>query len=187
MVTMFGLAILFVIVGGIGYFIGIYNDLVRLHHNIDKSWANIDVLLKQRRDELPKLVETCKAYMKYEQNLLEQITQCRANYMKATSVNDKTQTENEISKLLKNVFAVAENYPDLKANQNFLQLQGRISGLENAIADRREFFNESVNVYNIKIQQFPQVLVANMVGYQARHLLQIPEAETKDVELGFTR
>jgi len=175
----------FVVLGLIGYFVGIYNGLIQVRNNADKAWANIDVLLKQRHDELPKLIETCKGYMKYEQALLEKITQARTAFMAATSIEGKTQAENQLTAGLKTLFAVSENYPDLKANASFLQLQNRISGLENEIADRREFFNESVNIYNIRIQQMPDVFVANALGYTRRSLLEIPKEETTDVKIQF--
>ena len=173
----------FVVVGVAGAGVSIYNNLVRLRFNIDKSWANIDVLLKQRHDELPKLIDTCKGYLKYEQTLLERLTAARSAFMNAPTADKKVVAENEIGRLLKSVFAVAENYPDLKANQNFMQLQSRISSLENNIADRRELFNESVNLYNIKIHQFPDLFFAGMLGYQERHLLEIPKEETQDVKV----
>lgn len=177
--------VLFVVIGLVGYFVGIYNGLIQVRNNIDKAWANIDVLLKQRHDELPKLIETCKGYMKYEQGLLEKITQARTAFLNATSIEDKTKAENQLAAGLKTLFAVSENYPDLKANASFLQLQGRISGLENEIADRREFFNESVNVYNIRIQQFPDMILANMLAYTRRSMLEIPKEETQDVKVQF--
>lgn len=177
--------IAFAILGVGGWAIGIYNGLIRVRHNVDKAWANIDVLLKQRRDELPKLIETCKGYMKHERQLLEDITKARTQFLNAQSLEDKTNAENAIGRTLKSLFAVSEQYPDLKANQNFLGLQDRISGLENEIADRREFFNESVNIYNIRIEQFPHVLFANVMGYHRRLLLEIPKEETKDVKIQF--
>lgn len=177
--------ILFVVLGIIGYAVGIYNGLILVKNNIDKAWANIDVLLKQRHDELPKLIETCKGYMKYEQQLLEKITQARTAFLNATSVEEKTKSENVLNAGLKTLFAVSENYPDLKANASFLQLQTRISGLENEIADRREFFNESVNVYNIRIQQIPDVFIANSLGFTRRSLLEISKEETADVKIQF--
>jgi LemA protein len=178
-------AVAFVVLGLIGYFVGTYNGLIQVRNNVDKAWANIDVLLKQRHDELPKLIETCKGYMKYEQSVLEKLTQARTAFMNASSIEDKTRAENQLAAGLKTLFAVSENYPDLKANASFLQLQGRISGLENEIADRREFFNESVNIFNIRIQQLPDVFIANALGYTRRPLLEIPKEETQDVKVQF--
>ena len=177
--------VVFGVLGIVGYFVGIYNGLILVRNNADKAWANIDVLLKQRHDELPKLIDTCKGYMKYEQSVLEKLTQARTAFMNATSIEDKTKAENQLAAGLKTLFAVSENYPDLKANASFLQLQSRISGLENEIADRREFFNESVNVYNIRVQQFPDVLLANNLGYARRSMLEIPKEETQDVKVQF--
>lgn len=177
--------VIFGLVGLFGYGVSIYNGLVRLRNNIDKAWGNIDVLLKQRRDELPKLVETCKGYMKHERELFEKIVTARAAYFQAQTTDAKTNAENAISHALKSIFALAENYPDLKANTSFAQLQTRISGLENSIADRREFFNDSVNLYNISIQQFPAVLAANSLGYTKHHLLEIPKEQTQDVDISF--
>ena len=167
----------------IGYVIGIYNNLVTLKNDIDRSFSNIDVLLKQRHDELPKLIETCKGYMQYEQKTLQAITEARTAFLKATSVHEKAQADNLISGALKSLFAVAESYPDLKANTNFLQLQKRISELEERIADRREFFNDHVNTYNIRIQQLPDVFVARMLSLQRRELFKVTEEERRDVEV----
>ena len=178
-----GLVLFLVVVGFFLYFITIYNSLVRLRNDIDKAWANIDVLLKQRHDELPKLIETCKGYMHYEQDTLKLVTEARTAFMKATSVPEKAQADNLISGALKSLFAVAENYPDLKANANFMQLQTRISELEEKIADRREFFNDDVNTYNIRIQQLPDVFVARMLSLQHKDLFKVTEEDRKDVEV----
>ncbi|HCM41848.1 MAG TPA: LemA family protein [Candidatus Omnitrophica bacterium] len=177
--------VIFLVLGVVGYFVGVYNGLVQVRHNVDKAWANIDVLLKQRHDELPKLIDTCKGYMKHEQALLENITKARTSFLNASSIEDKTNAENALNKSLKTLFAVSENYPDLKANQNFLQLQGRVSGLENEIADRREFFNESVTIFNVRIQQIPDLFIANMLAYKIRPLLEISKEETQDVKIQF--
>jgi len=180
-----GLVILLVVAGLLIYFITIYNSLVRLRNDIDKAWANIDVLLKQRHDELPKLLETCKGYMQYEQKTFQLVTEARTAFMKATSVSEKAQADNLISGALKSLFAVAENYPELKANNNFMQLQGRISELEEKIADRREFFNDDVNTYNIRIQQLPDVFVAHLLKLQRRDLFKVSEEDRRDVEMKF--
>ena len=181
-----GLVVVLVVVGIFIYFITIYNSLVRLKNDIDKAWANIDVLLKQRHDELPKLIETCKGYMQYEQKTFQLIVEARTSFMKATSVNQKAQADNMISAALKSLFAVAENYPELKANNNFMQLQGRITELEEKIADRREFFNDDVNTYNIRIQQFPDVFLAGMMHLQHRDLFKVTEEDRQDVDVKMT-
>jgi LemA protein len=178
-----GLVILLVVAGLLIYFITIYNSLVRLRNDIDKAWANIDVLLKQRHDELPKLIETCKGYMQYEQKTFQLVTEARTAFMRATSVSEKAQADNLISGALKSLFAVAEDYPELKANNNFMQLQGRISELEEKIADRREFFNDDVNTYNIRIQQLPDVFVAHLLNLQRRDLFKVSEEDRRDVEM----
>ncbi|AJF60263.1 MAG: LemA family protein [Candidatus Diapherotrites archaeon] len=169
----------------IAYIILIYNSLVQLRNNIDKSWANIDVLLTQRASELPKLLDTVKGYMKYEKNVLTEVTRARTAFMDAKSIQEKADADNFLTGALKTLFAVAENYPNLKANENFMQLQGRISGLENEIADRREFYNDSVNTFNIRIQQIPQNFIAGMLGYQRKELFQATAEETKDVKINF--
>ena len=178
-----GLVLILLVVGVFLYFITIYNSLVRLRNDIDKAWANIDVLLKQRHDELPKLIETCKGYMQYEQKTLQAVTEARTAFLKATTVTEKAQADNLISGALKSLFAVAENYPDLKANANFMQLQGRISELEEKIADRREFFNDDVNTYNIRIQQLPDVFVARMLSLPHKDLFKVTEEDRRDVEV----
>ena len=165
------------------YFVGLYNKLVAFKNNIDRSFSNIDVLLKQRHDELPKLIETCKGYMQYEQKTFQLITEARTAFMKAGSVGEKAQADNMISGALKSLFAVAENYPELKANNNFMQLQKRISELEEKIADRREFFNDDVNTYNIRIQQLPDVLIAHMLNMQHKDLFKVAEEDRRDVEV----
>ncbi|MEX2515718.1 MAG: LemA family protein [Gammaproteobacteria bacterium] len=168
------------------YGIVLYNHLVTLKHNVDQAWSNIDVLLKQRHDELPKLVETCKQYMQYEQETLEKVMQARAQVSAARERGDVGAlggAETQLRLGLGNLFAVAEDYPDLKANETFKHLQGRISGLENAIADRREFYNESVNRNNIRIEQFPDVILARMFNFTAKTLLVFSAEETRDVDM----
>ena len=168
------------------YFVMIYNQLVQVKHNVSKAWANIDVLLKQRHDELPKLVETCKQYMKFEQDTLTRVMQARAQVSDARATQDigaLGSAEGELRGALGRLFAVAEAYPDLKANETFLHLQGRISTLENAIADRREFYNESVNVNNVRIEQFPDSIVASMLAFKPFELLKFSADETRDVDV----
>jgi LemA protein len=178
-----GLVVVLVVVGVFVYFITIYNSLVRLRNDIDKAWANIDVLLKQRHDELPKLIETCKGYMQYEQKTFQLITEARTAFMRANTVAEKAQADNLITGALKSLFAVAENYPELKADNDFMQLQNRISELEEKIADRREFFNDDVNTYNIRIQQLPDVFIAGMMGLQRKDLFKVTEEDRRDVEV----
>ena len=178
--------LLALIVGALLYTIVIYNNLVSLKNAVSKAWANIDVLLKQRHDELPKLIETCKQYMKFEQETLEKVIQARAasaNARESGDVKAVGQAETNLRLGLGKLFAVAEAYPDLKTNQSFQQLQARISGLENSIADRREFYNESVNNNNVRIEQFPDVIIARFFGFKEAQLLQFGEDEKKDVDV----
>jgi len=180
-----GILLMFGIVGFAVYAVGIYNTLVRLSNNIDKAWSNIDVILKQRHDELPKLVKVCNSYMTHERETLESVTNARSVYGRSTSIDEKAKAENQLARALGRLFAVAEQYPDLKANQEFLNVQQRISALENAIADRREFYNDSVNLYNIRIEQIPAVWVAQQIGYRCRPLLAVAQSDRADVELAF--
>lgn len=168
-----------IIIGIISYFIGLYNRIVMLKNNILKSFANIDVLLKQRADEVPNLVEVVKGYQKYESKTLEQITQLRSRYLNTKDINEKINISNHIGKTLQSLIAVSENYPDLKASKAFLKLQTRISELENHIADRREFYNESVNMYNLGIEEFPALIVAKLMRYKRASMLQISEEDMK--------
>ncbi len=168
------------------YGIGLYNRLVNLKHAVAKAWANIDVLLKQRHDELPKLVEVCKQYKEFEQATLQKVIEARSQVQAARESQDigaLGQAEGMLRAGLGGIFAVAEAYPELKTNENFMQLQTRITGLENGIADRRELYNESVNIYNVGIEQFPAVLIANMFAYTAKPLLEFSVAEKADVDM----
>jgi LemA protein len=180
-----GTLLLFGVIGVIAYGIGTYNTLVRLSNNIDKAWSNIDVILKQRHDELPKLVEVCNSYMAHERDTLEAVTKARGVYSETASIDQKAKAENQITAALGRLFAVAEQYPDLKANQEFLNTQQRTSALESIIADRREFYNDSVNLYNIRIAQIPVLWVAQQIGYRARPLLTVARADREDVHLAF--
>ena len=143
----------------------IYNGLVRLKNNIEKSWANIDVLLKQRSDELPNLIASVKGYMIHERTILEVLTKARTDVLKEPALSKKAMADNIITEALKIIFTVVENYPNLKANENFLKLQNRITALENELADRREFYNDSVTIYNIRIHSIPDVIVARLLNY----------------------
>lgn len=169
------------------YGVTIYNNLVAIKHNVSKAWSNIDVLLKQRHDELPKLVETCKQYMKHEQETLEKVMLARSAVSNARENHDVGAlgaAESSLRLGLGSLFAVAEAYPDLKADQSFQHLQNRISSLENTIADRREFYNESVNINNARIEQFPDIIIANWFDFPAWELLSFTEEEITDVNVG---
>lgn len=175
-----------VIAGLVLYTISIYNHLVRLKHNVSKAWSNIDVLLKQRHDEIPKLVETCKQYMKFEQETLENVMQARSRVAQARQTQDVPGlglAEGALRMGLGQLFALAEDYPELRANENFQHLQSRISALENNIADRREFYNESTNINNIGVETFPEIIVARLFGFGERDLLEFEAAEIADVNV----
>ncbi|MEX6502299.1 LemA family protein [Pseudomonas zhanjiangensis] len=164
----------------------LYNGLVRLKHGVSKAWANIDVLLRQRHEELPKLVETCKQYMQHERTTLERVIAARQAVSSAREQGDVGalgRAESGLRAGLGQLFALAENYPELKANDSFQHLQQRISGLENGIADRRELYNEAVNLNNVRIEQFPDVLIARAFAFGAAPLLQFSEAQKADVDL----
>jgi LemA protein len=179
------LALLLFVVGVAVYIVILYNELVRLRNDNDRAWANIDVLLKQRHDEIPNLVETVKGYMQHEQQTLTAITQARAASMNAASIGQKAQADAMMTGALRGLFAVAENYPQLKANENFLKLQARISELEERIADRREFFNDDVNTYNTRIGQIPEVFLASFMTLKPRAMFKVSEEDRKLVEVKF--
>ena len=170
----------------LAYGVLVYNGLVSLKHNVAKAWANIDVLLKQRHDELPKLVEVCRQYKQFEESTLTRVTEARARVAQAREAHDVPAlgaAEGLLRAGLGQIFAVAEAYPELKANEHFMQLQTRITALENGIADRREWYNEAVNVHNVRIEQFPDLIVARMFGFDEQALLQFAMAEKADVDL----
>ncbi|BAN50417.1 LemA family protein [Metapseudomonas resinovorans] len=168
------------------YAVVLYNALVRLKHGVGKAWSNIEVLLKQRHDELPKLVETCKQYMQHERTTLERVIAARnavASAREKGDVGALGQAESGLRAGLGQLFALAENYPQLKANESFQFLQQRVAGLENGIADRRELYNEAVNLNNVRIEQFPDLIIAGLFGFKAAELLEFSEAEKADVDL----
>lgn len=179
------LAVLFAAAGILWYLVTIYNGLIALKNDIDKAWANIDVMLKQRHDELTKLLEVCKGYMDYERDTLLKITQARSLYQQATTVDQKAVADQSMTSALRGLFAVAENYPDLKANNNFMQLQKRITEIESQIADRREFYNDSVNNFNIRIQEVPDTFVASFMKLTPKRMFKVEEADKADVKMAF--
>ncbi len=180
-----GLAFFLFVAGALIYIIILFNGLVRLRNENDRAWANIDVLLKQRHDEIPNLVETVKGYMQHEQQTLLAVTQARAASGNAGSIGQKAVADLQMASALRGLFAVAENYPQLKANANFLKLQNRISELEERIADRREFFNDDVNTYNTRIAQIPDVFVASFMSLKRREMFKVSEEDRKLVEVSF--
>ena len=168
------------------YFIVLYNGLVGLKHGASKHFANIDVLLKQRHDELPKRVDACKQYMNYESETLERVIMARSLVASAQTRKDMKALGRAESKLrsgLGQLFALAENYPELKANESFQQLQKRITELENTIADRREVYNEAVNNNNVRIEQIPDIVVARLFNFGSFELLEFHETMTRDIDI----
>lgn len=169
------------------YMVMVYNALVDVKNNVAKAWANIDVLLKQRHDELPKLVDTCKMYMQHEQATLEKVIQARSRVSSAREAQDLRvlgRAEDALRSGLGQLFALVESYPDLQANAQFLHLQSRISQLENAIAERREFYNDSVNINNVRIAQLPELLLARLFHFKAFDLLSFASQDLQDVDIG---
>jgi len=178
-------AVVLMVTGAAIYAVIVYNGLVRLQNEIGRAWANIDVLLKQRHDELPKLLEVCKGYMDFERDTLQKITQARSMYQQATSVDQKAHADQSMTSALRGFFAVAENYPQLRANDNFIRLQVRITELESQIADRREFYNDSVNTFNIRIQQMPDTFVASFMNVTPQPMFKVEDADKADVPMSF--
>ncbi len=179
----FGFIILLGIIGLVSWFFTVYNGLVQVRENIKKSWANIDVLLMQRSDEIPKLIKTVKAFATHEKEMFDSVMAAREKYLGASSVGEKADADNMLSGALKSVFALSEAYPELRSNENFIQFQNRISDLENEIADRREFYNESVNNYNIRIQSLPDVWIAGPMGLQQEEMFEVPVEKKEDVDI----
>lgn len=168
------------------YGIMLYNRLVDIKHSVSQAWSNIDILLQQRHDELPKLVETCKQYMGFEQETLEQVIAARsqvATAREAGNIGALGSAENRLRAGLGHLFAVVEGYPELKASEKFQHLQQRITGLENSIADRREYYNEAVKINNVRIEQFPDVIIANWFKFKPRDLLEFSEAGKQDINI----
>lgn len=172
-----------IIIGFISWFFTVYNGLIQVKENIKKSWANIDVLLMQRSDEIPKLIKVLKSFVKHEKKMFDNILDARTTYLGASSVSEKADADNRMSEALKSVFALSEAYPELGSNDNFLKLQERISGLENEIADRRELYNESVNNYNIRIQSLPDMFIANTLGLPQEVMFKVDENKKKDIDI----
>ncbi|MEQ1831654.1 MAG: LemA family protein [Candidatus Eisenbacteria bacterium] len=175
----------FVVVGSVGYFLSIYNGLVELKNNIGRSWANVDVLLKQRHDEIPKLVKTCEAYMQHERAIFDKLSEARGAVAGARTVAQRAAAEGVVGQALGAFMAVAENYPDLKADQSFRGLQQRISELENQLADRREFYNDVVTLFNTRIESIPDSWVAQGMHLTPAELYKITDADREDPRIEF--
>jgi LemA protein len=177
-----GLAFFLFIASVLIYAVILYNQLVRLRNQNDRAWANVDVLLRQRQDEIPNLVETVKSYMQYEQRMLTAVTQARAASMNAASISQKATADLLMTTALRGLFAAAENYPQLKASENFLKVQNRISELEERIAGRREFFNDDVNTYNTRISHVPEVFVASFMELKPRSPFKVSDQNRRQIE-----
>ncbi len=178
--------ILIIIVGVILLFIGyLYNLLITTRMRVNEAFSQIDVQLKRRTDLIPNLVETVKGYAKHESSVLENVTKARASLMQAGTATEKAQANDFLSGTLKSLFAVAENYPNLKASENFLQLQEELSDTENKIAYSRQFYNSNVMDYNTKLQVFPDALVANMFHFKPADFFGIDEKEREPVKVQF--
>ncbi|MFA6391845.1 MAG: LemA family protein [Patescibacteria group bacterium] len=162
------------------WFVATYNGLIKLKNRTDEAWSDIDVQLKRRYDLIPNLVEAVKGYATHEKELFEKVTQARSNAMQATTPEEQGKAENMLSGTLKSLFAVAENYPDLKANQNFAKLQDELSDTENKIQASRRFYNGNVRDFNTKLQVFPTNMVGNMLGFKNREFFEIEDAAQKE-------
>jgi len=168
-----GLILLIVLIIVAVWVLGIYNSLIKLKNRVDEAWSDIDVQLKRRYDLIPNLINTVKGYATHEKELFEKITQARTAAMGAKNPAEKEQTENMLSDTLKSLFAVAENYPDLKANQNFLELQRELSDTENKIQASRRFYNGNVRDFNTKIEVFPNNLIVGMLNFTKRENVKV--------------
>jgi len=175
----------FVVVGTVGYFLSLYNGFVEMKNNIGRSWANVDVLLKQRHDELPKLVKTCEAYMQHERAVFDKLSEARATLAGARTVAERAVAEGQIGRALGGIMAVAEGYPELKADQGFRALQQRISEIENQIADRREFYNDVVTLFNTRLEQIPDSWIAQGMHLERADLFKIQDREREDPRIEF--
>lgn len=165
--------------------IALYNSLIRLRNQVKNAFAQIDVQLKRRNDLIPNLVNTVKGYMAHEKSVLENVTKARAAVMSAGTIDKKAEASNMLSNTLKSLFAVSENYPDLKANQNFLQLQEEITGTENKISYSRQHYNDIVMMFNTKLQVFPNNIFASMFNFKEELSFEATQAERKNVEVKF--
>jgi len=165
--------------------IAVYNGLIRLKNRVDEAWSDIDVQLKRRYDLIPNLVNTVKGYAAHEKEVFEKVTEARTRAMGAQSAADKAQAENMLSQTLKSLFAVAEAYPDLKANQNFLELQRELTDTEDKIQASRRFYNGNVRDFNTKIQVFPNNIFAGMLGFSAREFFEVAEGGKEPVKVEF--
>lgn len=172
---MFGWIILIIIAAIVLWLIAVYNGLIRTRNRVDEAWSDIEVQLKRRYDLIPNLVNTVKGYAKHEDSVFSKVTEARSRAMGAGNAHEKAQAENMLSQTLKSLFAVAEAYPDLKANQNFLKLQGDLTDTEDKIQASRRFYNGMVRDFNTQLQVFPTNMIANTLGFTKREFFDIDE------------
>ena len=180
-----GLIFLVVVLLVVGWPVAVYNGFVRLKNRVDEAWSDISVQLKRRYDLIPNLINTVKGYATHEKELFEKVTQARANALSIQNPMAKAQAENALSETLKSLFAVSENYPDLKANQNFLELQRELTDTEDKIQASRRFYNGNVRDFNTKLQVFPNNLIAGMLNFKAYEFFEIAEQEKENVKVEF--
>lgn len=176
-----GVVVLIIVI----WFLGFYNRFVSLRNRIEEAFSTMDVYLKKRYDLVPNLVETVKGYAKHESSTFENIVKARNMAMGAQSLEERAQGENMLTGTLKSLFALAENYPELKANQNFLDLQSQLSAIENDIVNSRKYFNAIVRDFNIAREAFPSVIVANMMHLEKKKMFEIDDAERQNVKVQF--
>ena len=182
------LIILAIIVVLIIFIIGIYNGLVKARQRVKNSWSQIDVQLQRRFDLIPNLVETVKGYMTHESDVLEKVTGLRTSWANASSISEKVDISNELSSTLKTIMAVSENYPNLKANQNFSELQAELQNTENKVTYSRQFYNDSVTIYNTKLETFPSNIIASMFNFKEEKLFSVESDEArKYVKVDFNK
>ena len=179
------IVILVVVVLILLWFVGVYNSLVGFRNKVKNQFSQIDVQLKKRFDLIPNLVETVKGYAKHESETLEAVMKARSSYASATTDSEKVEANNELSRCVSRLFAVAESYPDLKANQNFLDLQQQLKEIEDKIGYARQFYNDSVMAYNNKIQVFPNNIAAGILGFRAEKFFEANEQERENVKVEF--
>ncbi len=178
--------IILVLVGVLALWgVALFNGLIKLRNRVDEAWSDIDVQLKRRYDLIPNLIETVKGYAKHEKEVLESVTEARTRAMGAQDPKDQVEAENMLSETLKSLFAVSENYPDLKANQNFLELQKELSDTENKIQASRRFYNGNVRDFNTKIQSFPNNMIAGILSFKERDFFEAEEEEKKNIKVSF--
>ena len=186
---MTAIIIILVVVAIIALFvIDVYNNLVKARQKVRNAWSQIDVQLQRRFDLIPNLVEAVKGYMEHESSVLEKVTQLRTSWANANTITEKVNIDNELSGALKTIMAVSENYPDLKANQNFMELQNNLKETENKISFARQFYNDTVTMYNTKIEVFPDNIVASMFNFKAEPLFNVDSDEArKNVKIDFNK